>query len=271
MEKLHELDEEGIYDLVVVDTPPSRNALDFLDAPDHLTRFLDHRLVRMLLFPTRATMRIANVAAQSFLRTMSKVVGGEVVDDAVAFFQAFEGMEQGFRDRAQQVLELLGDPSCAFLLVTSPRRDAAEEAFYFADRLAESDIPVEAIIVNRLHPRFGDHAPESLAARAATLVEDTGEDADPTAVEAAHRLAALYRNLAELQQVADLEREYVDGLARRVAAVEGRAGEEVRVAHVPFLSDDVHDFAGLAAIAEHLFGRTESGAATTSVAPAAGG
>ena len=110
MEKLYELHEENDFDLVVVDTPPTRHALDFLDAPRRLSRFLDHRLFRLLMAPSRGFVRAVNVAAQTFLRTVSKVVGGDVVDDAIAFFQAFEGMEEGFRTRAARVEELLAAP-----------------------------------------------------------------------------------------------------------------------------------------------------------------
>ena len=102
MEKLHELHEEGGFDLIVVDTPPSRHALDFLDAPQRLLRLLDNRIFRMLMVPTRTGMRIAGAAVQAFLRTISRVVGSEVVNDIVAFFRAFEGMEEGFRERAQE-------------------------------------------------------------------------------------------------------------------------------------------------------------------------
>ena len=103
MEKLYELHDEGDFELIVVDTPPTRNALDFLEAPRRLTRFLDHRLYRVLITPTRGLVRAVNVAAQMFLRTISRVVGGEVVHDAITFFAAFDGMEQGFRDRAAHV------------------------------------------------------------------------------------------------------------------------------------------------------------------------
>jgi anion-transporting ArsA/GET3 family ATPase len=128
MEKLYELHESSAFDLVVVDTPPSRNALDFLEAPRHLTRFLDHRLYRVLMAPTRVVGRAVNVAAQAFLRTVSKVVGGDVIKDAIGFFQAFDGMEQGFKERAQRVLELLSSPVTAFVLVASPKRDTVQEA-----------------------------------------------------------------------------------------------------------------------------------------------
>ncbi|OWY61237.1 hypothetical protein B7486_64855, partial [cyanobacterium TDX16] len=116
MEKLYELREEGGFDLVVVDTPPTRNALDFLDAPRRLTTFLDHRLYRVLTAPTRGVMRAVNVAAQTFIRTVAKVVGADVIDDAITFFAAFEGMEQGFKERAEKVLALLEDPATKFVL-----------------------------------------------------------------------------------------------------------------------------------------------------------
>ena len=103
-------------------------------------------------------MKAVNVAAQTFLRTVAKVVGGEVIDDAIAFFQAFEGMEEGFRERADAVLELLSADETAFVLVASPRRDTVEEAQFFAAKLAEADIAVRALIVNRMHPHFGDRA-----------------------------------------------------------------------------------------------------------------
>ena len=103
MEKLHELHDEGNFDLIVVDTPPTRHALDFLDAPKRLTRLLDNRVFRLLMMPTRAYLRVASVAVQTFLRTVARVVGSEVIEDVVAFFRAFEGMEEGFRERAQVV------------------------------------------------------------------------------------------------------------------------------------------------------------------------
>src|SRR5581483_4170066 len=110
MEKLHELHEDGGYDLIVVDTPPTRHALDFLDAPARLTRLLDNHIFRLLMMPPRAYLRVASVAVQVFLRTVSKVVGTEVVEDVVAFFRAFEGMEEGFRARASAVEQLISDP-----------------------------------------------------------------------------------------------------------------------------------------------------------------
>ena len=219
MEKLYELHEEGDFDLIVVDTPPTRHALDFLDAPRRLTRLLDNRIFRLLMMPTRASLRVAGAAVQMFLRTVSKVVGTAVIDDVVAFFHAFEGMEEGFRNRANSVLALLADPSSSFVLVTSPRRDAVEEATFFAERLQESDIPVEGLIVNRVHPLFGDTSASRLRARAGEL--PAGDDG--TGAE----LVALYGNLADFRQVAERERLHVAGVKARV----GHAA----IAYVPYL------------------------------------
>ena len=231
MEKLYELHEEANFDLVVVDTPPTRNALDFIDAPRRLTRFLDHRLYRILMAPTRAYLKALNLAAQAFLRTVTKVVGGEVLDDALAFFAAFEGMEQGFRDRADKVLQLLSDDRTAFVLVASPRRDTVEEAAFFAEKLGEAGIPVRALVINRVHPRFGEGLPEAAARRAATLA---GTD-----------LGDLYANLADFRLVAAREADHLAGLAEQV--------DPAPLVLVPVLRSDVHDLEGLAEVAVHLF------------------
>jgi anion-transporting ArsA/GET3 family ATPase len=233
MEKLYDLHTDERFDLVIVDTPPSRNALDFLEAPKRLTRFLDHRLYRVLMAPTRGVMRAVNVAAQAFVRSVSKVVGGEVFDDAIAFFQAFDGMEQGFKERAEKVLKLIESPATGFVLVASPRRDTVAEATFFADKLAEADIAVAALIVNRMHPQFTDALPEALQARADTL---DGTD-----------LGGQYRNLADFALVAGREEEHLAGLAEQV--------DPAPVVRVPFLRSDVHDLGGLQLVADHLFGR----------------
>jgi len=233
MEKLYELHNSTDFDLVVVDTPPSRNALDFLDAPKRLTRFLDHRLYRVIMAPTRGVMKAVNVAAQAFVRQVSKVVGASVFEDAVTFFQAFDGMEAGFKDRAEQVLELLTSPATSYVLVASPKRDTVAEARFFAEKLGEADIPIAALIVNRMHPHFTDAMPEALRERSETFA---GTD-----------LGGLYRNLADFSLVAHREEEHLAGLAQMV--------EPAPVIRVPFLRTDVHDLDGLALVGDHLFGR----------------
>ncbi|HUQ39862.1 MAG TPA: ArsA-related P-loop ATPase [Acidimicrobiales bacterium] len=244
MEKLFELHQAAgvgdapAYDLIVVDTPPTRNALDFIDAPRRLTKFLDNRLFRLLVMPSRTYLRAVSVATQAFLRTVARVVGAEVVDDAVAFFQSFEGMEQGFRERAQRVLELLADDATVFVLVASPRRDTVEEALYFADRLIEAGIGVDGLVVNRMHPRFGAVTGSAAAdrSRAETL--------------ASTPLGGLFANLADFRQVAEHEEEHLAELAERVAPAP--------VARVPFLDHDVHDLDGLGEVAAALMAAADS-------------
>ncbi|MFN8025054.1 MAG: ArsA-related P-loop ATPase [Acidimicrobiia bacterium] len=232
MEKLYELHDSGAFDLIVVDTPPTRHALDFLDAPKRLTRLLDNRVFRMLMVPASTAMRIGGFAATALLKTISRVVGTEVVDDVVAFFRAFEGMEQGFRDRANEVTELLASTDTAFVLVTSPRRDAVEEAEFFAEKLVESQYAVDALIVNRVHPHFTDESPDDLRTRAATV--------------ASAALADRLVNLADFEDVARRERTELAGLEARVG--------DAPATYVPELGRDVHDFAALHAVGAHLAG-----------------
>jgi anion-transporting ArsA/GET3 family ATPase len=156
MERLYELHHGGDYDVVIVDTPPTRSALELLDAPDRLLRFLSHRVVRALLTPTRLSLRAASAATTSLLKVISAVVGGELVDDAVAFFRAFSGMQEGFAERAGEVKALLAAPATGFVLVTAPSLDALEEATWFAAHLADRGITPCAAVVNRCHPRFID-------------------------------------------------------------------------------------------------------------------
>jgi len=236
MEKLYELHSSGNFELIVVDTPPSRHALDFLDAPRRLTRLLDNRIFRLLMAPTRTTFRVTTAAAQAFVRTVARVVGREVIDDIIAFFRAFEGMEAGFRDRANQVMTLLRAPETAFVLVTTPRRDAVEEGEYFAERLTDHGMVVDALIVNRMHPRYCNEPPEALRTLAAEFAARDGD--------AARRLAAGFHNLAELEEIAVRER-------RQLVGLEDRLGE-APVVHVPELDHDVYDFAALHAVGRYL-------------------
>ena len=232
MEKLYELVSSTEFDIVVVDTPPTRNALDLLDAPRRLTRFLENRLFRALLVPTRMSLRAVGVATQALLRTVAKVAGAEIVQDAVTFFQAFEGMEDGFRTRASAVRELLADPGTAYILVTSARPDAVAEASFFAEKLNERDVEVAALVVNRLAPSFG--VPDAAAGAATVPV--------PVPVPG---LDALESNLAELNEVAALEAAAYGGLAAQVAPAP--------VGRIPLFGQDVHELEGLQRAADCLF------------------
>ncbi len=234
MEKLHELVEEGGFDVVVVDTPPSRNALDFLDAPRRLTHFLENRIFQALMKPTRAGLRVVGVAAQALLRTISKVAGADIVSDAVAFFQAFEGMEEGFRDRAARVRELLVQPGTAFVLVASPRPDSVDEALHFADKLAESHMSTAALVLNRVQPRFASDA--QLDALTAIETRGDGESA----------LGDLVDNLRGYTLASDREEQAHADLVARI--------DPAPVYRVPLLNTDVHDLPGLETVADLLFG-----------------
>jgi anion-transporting ArsA/GET3 family ATPase len=225
MEKLYELVHSEEFDVVVVDTPPTRNALDLLDAPRRLTRFLENRLFRALLVPTRMSLRAVGMATQALLKTIARVAGAEIVQDAVGFFQAFEGMEDGFRSRASAVHELLADPSTAYVLVTSARPDAITEASYFAEKLGERDVAVSALVVNRIAPSFG-----------------TDADRRPSALP---ELEALEANLAKLNTVAAREDAAYAGLAEQVAPAP--------VGRIPLFGNDVHELDGLRRAADHLF------------------
>ena len=238
MEKLHELVEEGGFDVVVVDTPPSRNALDFLDAPRRLTHFLENRVFQALMAPTRVGLRFMGVAAQALLRTISKVAGADIVHDAVAFFQAFEGMEEGFRLRAARVRELLVQPTTAFVLVASPRPDSVDEAVHFAGKLTESGMSATALVVNRVQPRF---ATDEQLARLSPLGNHPGERDGAVA-----DLADLVGNLAGYTLASDREEAVYASLVAEVAPAP--------VYRVPLLNTDVHDLSGLAEVADLLFG-----------------
>ncbi len=240
MEKLHELHDEGGYELIVIDTPPTRNALDFLDAPARLTRLLDNKLFRLVMAPTRASFRMANLALQAFFRTVSKVIGTEVVEDLVLFFQAFEGMEDGFRERAQRVLALLSDPGTAFVLVTAPARDAVSEAGYFAGRLADAGLRISGLVVNRIHPEFGADRPEGRGPL----------NGDP---EAVRQLEALYENLGDFAELSEREQRHLEGLERSVG--------QVPVVRVPLLEVEVCDIESLTEVGRYLLAAASDGPA----------
>lgn len=233
MEKLYELAEEDRFDLIVVDTPPSRNALDFLEAPGRLTRFLGHRLFQFLLLPTRASLRAFTMASQALLKTISRVAGAEIVNDAVAFFQAFAGMEEGFRVRAVHVRQLLADRSTAFVLVAAPRADTVVEAGWFADRLDDAGLQVDALIVNRVHPVFWPSA-------------DTLPSPAPGEPSWSGSFGDLVDNLRELCEMNAGEESTIAELVQQVAPAP--------VVRVPLLDADVHDLASLEKVADALFG-----------------
>jgi len=238
-EKLYELHNDRRFDLVVVDTPPTRNALDFLRAPHTLARFLAHPVFRMLMAPARRSARMVTIGAQPAIRAIGGIVGNEALADTVAFFQAFTGMEDGFHDRALAVHDVLRASTTAFVLVASPRADTAEEALAFAATLASSGLTPSALVLNRLQPAFGaDADPLAGASSARRAADEADRRNEPLE-------AVAWRNLAELRELAGAE---AAGLARLTQAVAPAA-----VVRVPMLTGDVHDLAGVEEVRRWLF------------------
>jgi anion-transporting ArsA/GET3 family ATPase len=232
-EALYELHADQRFDLVVVDTPPSRNALDFLEAPGVLARFLDHKVFRLIMLPTRTGFRMLSFASQPILRAIGRVVGTDALVDAAAFFQAFAGMEGGFRERAEQVALLLAADTTRFVLVTSARREMVDEAAWFADQLTGLGFGVAAVVTNRVHPRFGD-----------ITVAEARRRATRAGRASRHDEAALWNNLAELRQLAEEERNALAPLLARAPA-----GSTIEI---PLLPTDVHDLEALDHVAAHF-------------------
>lgn len=227
-EKLFELHESRAYDLIVVDTPPTRNALDFLEAPEKLVRFLDGRFMR-LLFP-RQVRRAVNAALRLMLRQVSSVVGSRIVDDGVAFLKAFQGMEDGFRQRAKDVANLLADDGTVVVLVTAPRLEAVAETRWFADQVGARGLSVGGLVVNRTHPSFTDEPIDQ-------LTECWDEHADGP-------LAAAFGVLVDAQHAVAAEQDAVAELAVAI--------EPAPVVRVPLLPRDVRDLDSVLAVADHL-------------------
>ena len=233
-ETLHALHGDARFDLVVVDTPPSRNALDFLEAPGVLSRFLDHRVFKLVMLPTRTGLSIIGTASQPIIKAIGRVVGSDVLADAVAFFQAFAGMETGFRERAEEVVALIRAPETSFVIVASPHHDTILEAEWFAAQLDRQGVGVDAAIVNRAHPTFGEGSSDD----AAECAESSRESRDAV-------LAELWDNVAELRAIQSAEAAVIVPLETAVGSAP--------VSVVPLLDSDVHDLVGLDAIGTHLF------------------
>lgn len=240
MEKLYELHADGNYDLIVIDTPPTRNALDFLDAPKRMTDFFESKVLRWLLLPYMRAgggfMRVANVAASTFLRIVKRIVGGEVLEDTAEFFSNLEGMYEGFKQRARDVSALLQSRSTSFVVVTSPARESVTEATFFSSRLHDAGLPFGALVVNRVHPNLdtGVHP------RPRQLARLEGGDED------ARFLSKLLDNGEAFARVVRLEEENLEELAHKVP-------RHLWV-RVPYLEQEAVDFVGLAAIGDQLFG-----------------
>jgi anion-transporting ArsA/GET3 family ATPase len=237
MAKLYELDRNHDFDLIVLDTPPSRNALDFLDAPDRLTQFFEGRALQVFLRPTGLAARVMGRGTGMVFGVLKRVTGIDLLQDLAVFFRSLSGMIDGFKERAQAVNKLLADPGTVFLLVTSPEREPIDEAIFFWRKLKAARMPFGGVVVNRVHhDLLGDAEVEDVSAELAAELGD--------------KLAA---------RVADNFRDY-HVLARRDAQNIERLGKQLRddrLLLIPYLDEDVHDVEGLARLDRYLFATEE--------------
>jgi anion-transporting ArsA/GET3 family ATPase len=234
MEKLLELHQEGRYDLLVLDTPPTRSALDFLDAPRRLGAFIDSRSLRLFTAPGRLGLNLVGRGTSAAFSMLGKAAGIDLLADLSEFFRSFGDMAGGFRERAERVNQLLADRHTAFLVVTSPRPDAIDEAMYLHHRLLDAGLPFGGVVVNRVHP-------VEARATARGLAEVLGS-------ELAGRVEA---NLEDYKRLAEHERRDLEGLRRRL----GRRP----MIQVPEWEDEVHDIDSLRRVEQHLFGSGGTG------------
>ncbi|MER8155186.1 ArsA family ATPase [Streptomyces sp. NPDC094472] len=183
MEKLGQLRARDEWDLIIVDTPPSRSALDFLDAPKRLGSFLDGKFIKVLMAPAKvggkAGMKFLNVGVSMMTGTVSKVLGGQLLRDVQTFAAAMDTMFGGFRTRAEATYRLLQAPGTAFLVVAAPERDALREAAYFVERLAADQMPLAGLVLNRVHGSGAEQLSAERALAAAEILSLTGDPADP--------------------------------------------------------------------------------------------
>lgn len=263
MEKLGQLsaqaDADGSWDLIIVDTPPSRSALDFLDAPEHLSSLLDGRFLRLLLNPARGPLKLMSVGFNLAYSAMEKVLGAQIITDVKTFAAAFETLFGGFRARSEYTRALLSSDSTTFLVVATAEEDALREASFFVDRLTDSGLPLSGLVVNRTHASEleisaeraialaedleaagSDHTPDSGSDSDAD--SDTESDAalapdgDPGRVDYTAEVAALRRHADRMRMI---EREH--RLLERFSS----SRPDVAMTRIPAFASDVTDLDSL--------------------------
>jgi anion-transporting ArsA/GET3 family ATPase len=245
MEKLGQLRQSDAWDLIVVDTPPSRSALDFLDAPQRLSRFLDGKLLRLLTAPAkvggRAYLRVLNAGFGMVTGALTKILGAQVLRDVQTFVSALDTMFGGFRERADYTYQLLRAQGTSFLVIAAPEPDALREASYFVERLAAEGMPLAGLVLNRVHelPAARLSAARSLAAAETLQAADDG--AQDGAGGHALAVAALRLHAGRMELAAS---------ERRLAEHFTAAHPHIPVVQIPAQPEDVHDLDGLAAIGE---------------------
>jgi anion-transporting ArsA/GET3 family ATPase len=239
MEKLGQLKATGTWDLIVVDTPPSRSALDFLDAPQRLGRFLDGRMIRLLTAPARAGgrayMKVFTIGVKMFTDVLNRMLGAQALKDLSLFVSSLETMFGGFRERADQTYKLLKERGTSFVVVAVPERDALREAAYFVERLETEQMPLAGMVLNRMHTSDAAALSVERALAAAETLDAAGEEPFAAAALRVHadRLTAAVRDTRRASQF-------------------HAAHPRVRMAEVAAQASDVHDLDGLRTIGADL-------------------
>lgn len=251
-EKLYDLVVGGKYDLLVLDTPPVKNALDFLESPGRLINFLDERVLRWFLQPQDSGSgafgrRLMFGTSAVVYRLLSYVFGKDFLDDLTTFFEDFQGLYQGFVERHQAVVELFRSPSTSFVTVCAPSDSSLDVAVFFQEELARRNLPRGGVVVNQVHACHGET--HDAKATLGTLAEQVGADLPPSTVAAVlARLGMAHRRLHALR-VAEQE------LTARVRA-RARGGGFYQ--ELPRLDGNVHDLSALSLVGDHLFGPAET-------------
>ncbi len=235
MEKLYEIWSDDRYDLLVLDTPPSRNALDFLDAPKRLMQFIEGRALQVFLRPTGFATKIIGGGTSMAFSVLRKITGVDLLEDLAEFFQAFQGMVGGFRERATKVNELLAADETSFLVVCGPQGEPISEAVYFHQKLEAAEMPFGGVIVNKVHYDVAAAQDENDTDVEEGLTEALGPDL----------AAKVASNHSDFQALAKRDRRNVVRLAAEM--------QTSCVIQVPYLDEDVHDLAGLMEINRYLF------------------
>ena len=242
MEKLGQLRAENRWDLIVVDTPPSRSALDFLDAPKRLGSFLDGRFIRILMGGAskggRAYLKVISAGFGAVTSALTKILGAQILTDVQTFVAALDTMFGGFRERADATYRLLQAEGTSFVVVAAPERDALREASYFVERLGTEGMPLAGLVLNRVHTTGARSLSAARAAAGAETLDEQG----------GHPLAAGVLRL-HAERMRTIERE--QSMRGRFTA----AHPKVPIVDVPALPGDVHDLAGLRAVGAALDGR----------------
>jgi anion-transporting ArsA/GET3 family ATPase len=241
--KLYELARDGDFDLLVLDTPPSRNALDFLDAPGRLTSFLDGSAIRTLIRPTGLGMRVLGRGASPLIGALRRVTGLDLLGDLQTFFGLLGSMTEEFSQRAAQVEAMLHADSTAFLLVSAATEPGVDEAVWFERSLREGGMPFAGVIVNRVHP-------QRFRAQAGGEIDVVSELGDALPRHLTRRVAAAF---ADEDRLARRDARQLARLAQALGGGENGGGGAPPIIEVPLLDGDVHDIAGLERVRAFLF------------------